>query len=215
MLIIDNDDIDTTTTLHNLYYDDSLTSLDNNETVNTDHGSINEFQIIDSNENKNTSTKDNTCVVITRSVSEEEEKPILKNIPTNNCSKPRHVLCETNTLVVQNFQYGCFSKPITLDLPALISNHLTHELCLSVCQELQTKLAVLHINKCYCLNGASPTLLNITTDFRKFKQKNCGNPCPGILIFISCSRRVRNIFEVKYYTRLIFFCINLKLRYVL
>ncbi len=87
--------------------------------------------------------------------------------------------CETNTLVVQNFQYACFKKPKSFDLPALISNLLTHELCLSVCQELQTKLAILHINKCYCINGANPNILNITTDFQQYKEKNCGNVCPG------------------------------------
>jgi hypothetical protein len=173
--------LDTTTTLPNLYYDDLTISSDTNDTINSDHGSINEFLVINSSENKNSSIKDdNTCVLITRALSEEKEKPIIRNSLVNNCSTPKHVLCETNTLIVQNFQYACLSKPKTLDLPTLISSQLTHELCLSVCQELQTKFAILHINKCYCLNGIGPTSLNLTTDFQKYRQKNCGNACPGM-----------------------------------
>lgn len=100
---------------------------------------------------------------------------------TNNCTKPRHVLCETNTLIVPKFQYSCLKKPNILDIPALISKkHLTHELCLTVCQELQTRLAILHINKCYCLNGARFSTLNVSTDFQEFRQNKCGNTCPGI-----------------------------------
>jgi len=171
-LLIDSDEIETTTTIHSLYYDDGLVS-DNVTNIDVDHGSINEFQLIESNENKS------TCVIIQRLISEEEEKPLLKSISTNNCSQLRHVLCETNTIIIQNFQYACFIKPKILDLPALISNQLTHELCLSVCQQLQTKLAILHINKCYCLNGANPYVLNITTDFQKYRQKDCGNACSG------------------------------------
>ena len=180
LFVVDGADTETTSTVHSLYYDDFLVLANQNDTINTDHGAINEFQVIQSNENNNISAQDKSCIVVTRSVSEEEEKPIITNIFMNNCSKPRHTLCETNTLVVENFQYGCFSKPRALDLPALISKHLTHELCLSVCQELQTKLAILLINKCYCLNGDSPRTLNITTDFQKFRQKHCGKPCPGI-----------------------------------
>ncbi|CAF4534775.1 unnamed protein product [Rotaria sp. Silwood2] len=172
LLDTDNDDgtVDTITSLHNLYYDNALSSSDIEEITNLDHRPKNEFQLMNSN---------NTCMVIIRSVTETEEKSIIKNTSMNDCSKPRHVLCETNTLVVQNNQYGCFNKPNILDLPVLISNHLTHELCLSLCKELQTKLAILHINKCYCLDGATPNLLNITTDFEKFRQKSCGNVCPG------------------------------------
>ncbi|CAF4543378.1 unnamed protein product [Rotaria sp. Silwood2] len=176
----DHDDgaLDTTTSLYSNYYDDSLSSIsDIDEVTHTEHETINEFQVIESNENQNISN--NTCVVITRSISEENEKPIIRNTLRNDCSKPRHALCETNTLIVQKFQYGCFNKPNILDLPALISNHLTHELCLSLCQELQTKLAILHINKCYCLNGATSNSFNITTDFEKFRRKSCGNICPG------------------------------------
>ncbi|CAF0718155.1 unnamed protein product [Adineta steineri] len=176
----DEDYPDATTSLPSIYYDEALISSDSNNTANnTHHGAINEFHIIEVNENNTKSSKDNTCFLVTRSISEEEEKPILQGTPIINCSKPRHVLCETNTLIVQNFQTACLRKPKALDLPALISNQLTHELCLHICQELQTKLAVLHINKCYCLNGATPGLLNITTDFKQFQQKTCGNPCPG------------------------------------
>ena len=175
--ILDNGEIDTTTPtlVANLYYDDSLVSSDDNVTSSNSnaHGSINEFQVINYEENKN------TCVVITRSVSEEEERPSLNTIQNDTCTQPRHVLCETNTLIVQNFQYACLKIPNIPDLPALISHQLTHELCLSVCQELQTKLAILHRNKCYCLNGASPNSVNITTDFPKYRQQKCGDVCPG------------------------------------
>ncbi len=175
LVVLDSDEIDTikTTTVADLYYDESVISSTDSESIIVPHGAMNEFQVVNYEENKN------TCVIITRSNNEEEEKPIIKNLQTDNCTQPRHVLCETNTLVVQNFHSTCLKKPKIFDLPALISDHLTHELCLSVCQELQTKLAILHVNKCYCLNGARPNTINITTDFPEYQQKTCGDACPG------------------------------------
>ncbi len=31
----------------------------------------------------------------------------------------------------------------------MISNHLTYELCLSVCENFKTNLAIINMNKCY------------------------------------------------------------------
>ena len=168
-----------TTTIHSVYYDQSLISSDVNKTVNASSVSIDEFQVVEVEEKQNVSTYRDSCLVLTRTADKEEEKPIIESYALNNCSQPKHVLCETNTLVVQNFQYACLAKPLTLDLPALVSQQLTQELCLSICQELQTKLAILQMDKCYCLDGATPNLLNVTVDFEKYRQKDCGNPCPG------------------------------------
>ena len=140
---------------------------------------INEFHTAEIRELTNSTIDDNSCVVVTRTVLENDERPVVTVASGADCSKPRHVLCETNTLIVPNFQFSCFRRPATMDLPALISEELTHELCLSICQELQTKLAILNINSCYCLNGATPRLLSITADFSKHRKKTCGNPCPG------------------------------------
>jgi hypothetical protein len=135
--------------------------------------------MINSTENNNSNLTIDSCVISTRVITEERERPLLKSDSSNNCSQARHVLCATKTLIVRNFQQGCFQKPATLDLPALVSNRLTFELCLSVCQELQTKLAVIHIDKCYCLNGFTSRVFNLTVDLGKYQQQNCGNPCSG------------------------------------
>lgn len=169
----------TTAVIHNVYYDQSMVSSDVNETVNVSMGSIDEFQLLEVEEKRNVSVYRDSCLMVTRTINKEEEKPMIEPVALNNCSTPKHVLCETNTLVVQDFQYACLAKPLTLDLPALISQQLTQELCLSICQELQTKLAIVQIDKCYCLDGATPNLLNVTVDFDKYRQTNCGDPCPG------------------------------------
>ena len=174
-LLLDSDDVDlaTTTQVISLFYDESLVPSNENDTDITVHGSINEFQAINYEDNKN------SCVVITRTMREEEERPFLNSNSSGDCTQPRHVLCETNTLIVQNFQYACLKKPKTFDLPALISTHLTHELCLTICQELQTKFAIIQIDKCYCLLGSNPSAVNISTDFTEYRQNLCGNVCPG------------------------------------
>ncbi len=143
------------------------------------HENINEFQMINPKENKTVNINDDSCVISSRTSVEIEERPILKSISEKNCSTPKHVLCETNTLIVREFQQGCFRKPSILDLPALISQHLTYELCLSICKELQTKLAILHIDKCYC-TAVNSKPFNLTVNFGKYQKKECGNPCPGI-----------------------------------
>jgi hypothetical protein len=155
----------------NLYYEDLASAISNGS---IHHSSVNEFHMSDSN------MTDNSCVVSTRMMIEEDERPILKSIQTNNCSKRRHVLCETNTLIIRNFQQACLRKPLIIGLPAMISNQLTYELCLSVCQELQTKIAVIHINKCYCLNGFISEKFNLMTDLEKYQETNCGNTCEGM-----------------------------------
>ena len=161
----------------NLYYQD-LSSLVSNDT--SDYLPINEFQMINPIDNKNQSNiMDLSCIVSIRTTLEEYERPVLNSIQMNNCSKSRYVLCETKTLIIRNYEQGCFQKPLTFDLPALISNELTYELCLSICQELQTKLAIIHINKCYCLDGFASKSFNLTADLEKYQQKNCGNPCLG------------------------------------
>jgi hypothetical protein len=136
--------------------------------------------MINPTENKISSIINDSCIISTRTIHEDEERPTLNSILMNNCSIAKHVLCETKTLIVRNFEKNCFNKPLTLDLPALISNRLTYELCLSVCQELQTKLAVIHINKCYCLNGFPSKTFNLTADFGKHKKPDCGYPCSGM-----------------------------------
>jgi hypothetical protein len=168
---------DSSTQSFNHYYED-LSSLASSTDIY--HSAINEFQMINPTENNDSSIIDDSCVISTRTINEEKERPMLKSNSTNNCSQPRHVLCETKTLIDRNFQQGCFRKPLTLDLPALISNRLTYELCLSICQELQTKLAVIHINKCYCLNGFTSRTFNLTADLGKYQKLDCGYVCSGM-----------------------------------
>ena len=143
------------------------------------HPTMDEFQMSNPNENKSSNMNDDSCLIVTRVSNEDDEKPTLTSNSIKNCSQLKHVLCETKTLIVRDFQQGCFRKPLILDLPALISNRLTYELCLSVCKELQTKLAILQMNKCYCVNGISPRLFNLTADLAKYQQIDCGDPCSG------------------------------------
>ena len=159
-----------------VYYDD-LSSISTDRSIS--RLSINDFQMIDSTASNNSNLTDNSCVISTRTIF-DEERPILESISKNNCSTPKHVLCETKTLIIQNYQTGCFFKPLTLDLPTLISNHLTHELCSSVCRELETSFAIIHMDKCHCLEGSFSKAINFQTDFQKYERKNCGNPCSGM-----------------------------------
>lgn len=94
---------------------------------------------------------------------------------------------------------ACLQKPITLGVPALISNLMTHEFCLSVCQELQTKFAIVKNDKCFCLNDGRGNTLNITIDFEKYRRSTCGKPCPGTFFsfiqYRACSSRLSGISE--------------------
>ncbi|CAF4389375.1 unnamed protein product [Rotaria sp. Silwood2] len=167
-----------TTTQSSSLYSKNVTSSVSN--VSMYRSPINEFQMINPSEKKNLSEIDYSCIIAIRASIEEKGNPILNTTQINNCLKPKHVLCETKTLLVHNFQQRCFSKPITLDLPAFISKYLTYELCLSICQGLQTTLAVININKCYCLNGYASKVFNFTKDRVEYLRQDCGNPCPGM-----------------------------------
>ena len=160
-----------------MYYDD-LTSSESD--VDGYRLTIDEFQMNYPREDNTLNTTDHSCIVSMRTIVDENERPILKNVQVNNCSKARYVLCQTKTLIVRNVQHGCFRRPLILGLPVLISNQLTYELCLSVCQELQTNLAIIHINECYCLQDFASKVLNLETDLQSYRQKDCGKPCSGM-----------------------------------
>ncbi|CAF3849238.1 unnamed protein product, partial [Rotaria sp. Silwood1] len=145
---------------------------------NINRSSINEFQMINLMETNKTIVIDDSCIVVTRSPIDGNKSPMLKNIHISNCSKPRHVLCKTKSIFFQSEQ-RCLSKPLTFGLPAIISNQLTHELCLSMCKTLQTTLAILYINKCYCLNSDLSWMLFTKPHYENYQKKDCGNPCPG------------------------------------
>ncbi|CAF1153247.1 unnamed protein product [Didymodactylos carnosus] len=148
--------------------------------------SIYEYYVLDIKESVQNSSRstDEKCMLVTRA-SEGYEKPKITvsqltdifSTKRNNCSQPRHVLCETNPVVIKQSLYECFQKPFYMDLPALITNQMTHERCLSTCQELQTKLAIININRCYCV--ANRNVMNITQNFQQYKAKLCGSPCSG------------------------------------
>ncbi|CAF1411640.1 unnamed protein product [Rotaria sordida] len=153
-------------------------SLVSNVDVNL--SSINEFQMINSNDDNNSSIQDDSCLVLTRLIIDEKQRSsIFKNSQIHNCSKPRHVLCKARTILGYNSHQICYSKPSTLGLPAMISNHLTYELCLSVCGILKTSSAVINMNKCYCVDVAESLMIDIEGNHVKYRTKDCGNPCPG------------------------------------
>jgi hypothetical protein len=161
----------------NLYYED-LPSL-SDDLVSTEN--IDEFQMISPVENNSLSITDDSCLISTRTGSKAEERPVLRTVTTANCSQPRYVLCETKGLIVHSFDQGCFRKPLTMDLPALISTKLTYELCLTVCRGLDTSFAVIHINKCYCFNGYASEKFKLTVDLGLYQRGTCGDPCSGML----------------------------------
>lgn len=169
---------ETTTPFKSIYYEDVLPNTDENNTANAHIGAINEFIVSELKENNNDS-KDSSCILVSRIPPSDQEKPIIKANRLETCAHQRHVLCESNTLVVQNFLVRCLQRPLSMDPPAVISDQMTHEFCLSNCQELQTKLALIQMNKCYCVKGSSPNLLNITADYVDFYKKSCGDLCPG------------------------------------
>ncbi|CAM4915861.1 unnamed protein product [Rotaria socialis] len=115
------------------------------ESINS--SSISEFQMINSNENNNSTIGDDSCIVVTRPVLDQQGISILKTTQIHNCSRPVHVLCKSRTKISIPFRPVCYDKPLTLGLPAMISNYLTHELCLSVCKELTVDVAVVQMNK--------------------------------------------------------------------
>ncbi|CAF3471105.1 unnamed protein product [Rotaria socialis] len=147
------------------------------ESINS--SSISEFQMINSNENNNSTIGDDSCIVVTRPVLDQQGISILKTTQIHNCSRPVHVLCKSRTKISIPFRPVCYDKPLTLGLPAMISNYLTHELCLSVCKELTVDVAVVQMNKCYCLNSFLTHTSRIISHHEKYRKEHCGNPCPG------------------------------------
>ncbi|CAF4131268.1 unnamed protein product, partial [Rotaria sordida] len=147
--------------------------------VNINLSLIDEFQMINLNEDNNSSIPDDSCLVLIRTVIDEKGSSILKNTQINNCSKPRHVLCKEKSMLGFNSVQNCYSKPLTLGLPVMISNHLTYELCSSVCQILETDLAVINMNKCYCFDVTLLYIFDMKGNHAKYQKKDCGNPCPG------------------------------------
>ncbi|CAF3890725.1 unnamed protein product [Rotaria sp. Silwood1] len=159
-------------------YIERSASLVSNVGINI--SSVNEFQMISPNNDNSSNLRDDSCLVLTRSgIDEKQRSSILKNIQLNNCSKPRHTLCQTKTIKGYNSEQYCYRKPLTLDLLTMISNHLTYELCLTVCGEFKTNMVVIHMNKCYCIDAAVSQILDSQKNFGKYRTKDCGNPCPG------------------------------------
>ncbi|CAF2262259.1 unnamed protein product, partial [Rotaria magnacalcarata] len=148
--------------------------------INISRPSINEFQMIHLNETNNSTVKDDSCILSTRSVIDEKESSVISNAQMNNCSKPRHVLCKTRSPSFRSHEY-CLSKPLTLGLPTIISNYLSYELCVTICVDLKTNSAVLNKNKCYCLNADYSKMVNNKLIYEKYRTKYCGNFCPGTL----------------------------------
>jgi hypothetical protein len=136
--------------------------------------------MINPNENNNSTIKDDSCIVVTRPVLDQQGSSTLKTTQINNCSKPVHALCRTKAEPGEKLHPVCYDKPLTLGLPAMISNYLTHELCLSVCKELELNAAVLHMNKCYCFISALAYSSILKSSHEKYQKQHCGNPCPGM-----------------------------------
>ncbi|CAF3964194.1 unnamed protein product [Rotaria sordida] len=161
-----------------LYMKDASSLVSN---VDVNLSSINEFQMINPNDDNSLSIKDDSCLLWTRSIIDEKQRSsILEKIQINNCSKPRHVLCRTKTMLGFNSPQICYTKPSTLGLPIMISNHLTYELCLSVCKTLKTNLAVINMNKCYCFDATRSQILDPKRNHAKYETQDCGDPCPGM-----------------------------------
>ncbi|CAF2101262.1 unnamed protein product [Rotaria magnacalcarata] len=130
--------------------------------------------MINSNENNKSTINDDSCIVVTRPMLDQQGISILQTTQIHNCSKPTHVLCKSKTKLAAPLHPVCLEKPLTLGLPAMISNYLTHELCLSVCNELKVNLAVLQMNKCYCLKSFLTHLSKIISPHEKYRKEHCG-----------------------------------------
>ncbi|CAF3363218.1 unnamed protein product [Rotaria sp. Silwood2] len=148
--------------------------------IDVNVSSINEFQMINSNYDNNSTTKDNSCLIFERSITDEKQTYFtLKTNQISICSKPKHILCKMKLPFDFITQDICYRKPLTLGLPVIISNYLTIELCLSVCGVLQKHLAIINMNKCYCMDNTKGNIIGDITIGANYKTKNCGNPCPG------------------------------------
>ncbi|CAF3871152.1 unnamed protein product [Rotaria sordida] len=160
----------------NVYKIESELSLSSNTDLN--RSSINEFQIIISIKNNNSTMNDKLCLVVTRATTNEQQRISISIAnQSNNCSQLRHVLCRKRSIIIdQRNQQICFRKPLTLDVPVIISNYLTHELCMSTCMDLvahyEQRYALLNSNTCLCMN-------NTITTTNKLTFFNCDRKCYG------------------------------------
>ncbi|CAM4762601.1 unnamed protein product [Rotaria magnacalcarata] len=147
-------------------------------TIDMNRLSVNEFQMDNPRENNNSIVKDDSCIILTRSAIDEKESSVVRSIEANNCSKPRRVLCKTKSPFIQSHEL-CLSNPLTLGLPTIISNYLSHESCVTICQALKTNFAAMSVNKCYCINSNFPYSRSKNLTYEKYRTKDCGKLCPG------------------------------------
>ncbi|CAF1346534.1 unnamed protein product, partial [Didymodactylos carnosus] len=146
-----------------------------------------EYYVSDINDNNSSLVSDNKCMLVSRMSEGDIQLPKITvaqltlplSTQRSDCTEPRHVLCETSPVFVERGIYECYQKPLVMDLPALITNQMTHERCLTTCQELQTKLAIISKNMCYCQTNDWAATVNVTRDFQRYKAKSCGNACSG------------------------------------
>ncbi|CAF1393778.1 unnamed protein product, partial [Rotaria sordida] len=148
--------------------------------IDVNLSSINEFQMSNSNNDNNSNIEDNSCLVFERSIIDEKQRHFtIKTSQISICSESKHVLCEVKSTIGFHSQEICYQKPLTLGLPAVISNYLTNELCVSVCETLGTRLAIINMNKCYCVRNSAEQVTSDNTNYINYRTKNCGNPCSG------------------------------------
>lgn len=141
--------------------------------------SSDKFQMLPSD---NSASKNASCLVFSRSTSDKTENSTVKTIRSYDCSKPQHTICTTKPIAGRLLQKRCLEKPLTLGLPAMISNHLTPGLCRFVCGQLQTTSAIVQINKCYCVNSALAWIIESILKDSTDRQQDCGKPCPGTFL---------------------------------
>lgn len=127
----------------------------------------------------------NSCLIASRTMINKTRSFILNTTEIDSCSQRRYVLCQTKPVLDLSFKIGCFLNPPILDLPAMISNDLTYEICLSSCQTLMANIAVIITNKCYCLNADVPQIQHLINHQKHFASKDCGRPCPGMFDWVN------------------------------
>ncbi|CAF1080639.1 unnamed protein product [Adineta ricciae] len=136
------------------------------------HSPISDFQMMNVDNNK-------SCIIFTRPVIDNIETISLTETSLGNCSTPRYALCMRKRFLGYRSLIGCFQKPLTLGLPAIISSHLTFKLCSSTCQHFGSKVAILQKHRCYCLNAGVIWLYETPRNYSRYKKEHCGLPCPG------------------------------------
>ncbi|CAF3845351.1 unnamed protein product, partial [Rotaria sordida] len=68
------------------YYEDWTSSMSN---INSNRSYIIEFQMTKLKEDSNSNVKDDSCLVMSRSIIDEQPSSIINNSQFNNCSKPK------------------------------------------------------------------------------------------------------------------------------